>query len=67
MGKEASSPAVLAWGVLGLGVVGYDVWAIKSDHETLSHAFHRAYENPLGRYLCIGGLGALAVHLCRET
>lgn len=60
-------PAVTAWATLAAGVTGYDVWAIKTNHETMSHAFHRAYEHPLYHLLCVGALGALAVHLAKGT
>lgn len=61
------NPAVAAWASLAIGITVYDTWAIKTDNETMSHAFHRAYEHPVMKFCCIGAMGALAVHLLQET
>ncbi len=67
-GASKYYPAVAAWAALGTGVVTYDVWAVKTGNETLSHAFHRAYEShPMSKFMLIGAIGALALHLLHET
>lgn len=61
------NPAIVAWGAT-LGVAfGYDAWAVITGHETMSHAYHRGMEHPIGKFLCIGALGTLAVHLAHKT
>lgn len=57
--------AVYGWVGLGLGVAAYDTLAIRDNRETLSHAFHRGMEHPTWKYMCIGLLGAVALHLTK--
>lgn len=61
------NPAVLAWGALAAGVIAYDTWAMTTDHETMSHAYHRGIEHPVLRFGCIGMIGAVALHLGHKT
>lgn len=51
------------WGLIAAGVVAYDYLAIRDGKETLSHAFHRGMEHPVMKFMCIGALGATALHL----
>lgn len=44
-------------------VVGYDVWALINNRETLSGAFWRAREHPHARYVTVGIWAGLTWHL----
>lgn len=60
---ERENTGTLGWAGLIGGVALYDVWAMRTDHETLSHAFHRHMEHPLKRTLMIGAATLTLVHL----
>ena len=53
----------IAWAAIGLGVAAYDVWAMNTSHETLTHVAHRQLERPGRKFLMIGIIGATALHL----
>jgi hypothetical protein len=57
------SPSTKAWIGLGIGIAAYDILA--PEGETLSDGFRRGLEHPIYKYLCIGGLGATALHLMK--
>jgi hypothetical protein len=61
------NPAVTAWGTLAAGVIAYDTWALNTNHETMSHAYHRGIEHLILRFACIGMIGAVALHLGRTN
>lgn len=58
---EKPSPAAIAWGVLGVGVIGYDAFCPKG--ETLSEGVDRALESERGKYLALGAIAITAAHL----
>lgn len=58
--------AIIGWGATLAVPAIYDLWAIKSEHETMSHAFRTANQHPIYKFLCLGALGGLAVHLMQE-
>lgn len=57
--------ALYGWVGLGLGIAAYDYLAIRDGKETLSHAFHRGMESPGWKFMCIGAIGATALHLSK--
>lgn len=54
-------PSTKAWGVLGLGVVSYDV--LCPPGETLSEGLDNGLEHPIFKFLLIGAIGTTALHL----
>lgn len=58
---ERPKPSTVAWGVLGLGVLGYDV--LSPPGETLSEGVDRALEHERGRWIALGGIAVTAAHL----
>lgn len=60
-------PGFLAWAALVTGVAVYDYQAIKRDRQTMTQAFHLGMEHPIWKYMCIGALGATALHLTRAV
>lgn len=50
-----------SWGWVGLGLAIIS-WELVAP-ETLTHAFQRGYEHPIGKFLLIGALGTTALHL----
>lgn len=77
LSKELKSPLVLdrqekasgsiAWGGLALGIIAYDMYAIKSKKiETLTRSFWRLTEKPLTGSIFIGVWLGLTFHLLIE-
>lgn len=52
-----------SWAGLACYVIAYDVWAIKTNRQTLSAAFYKAVANPSGRYGVILAWAYLSGHL----
>jgi len=55
----------LAWAGLALGVAAWDVWAMRTGHETMTAACHRHMENPMKRAVILGAIGLTALHLAK--
>lgn len=57
----------IAWGGLALGIIAYDIYAIKSKKiETLTRSFWRLTEKPLTASILIGVWLGLTFHLLIE-
>lgn len=59
------NPGVMAWSGLVAGVASYDIHAIKHNQQTMSQAFYQGVEHPVFRFMCLGALGATALHLTK--
>lgn len=55
--------ALLGWVAVMAVVVGYDAWALATGNQTLSRAFWRTSEHPVGRLVLMGTWGSLTWHL----
>ncbi len=65
--KENKKSGTVAWGGLALGIIAYDIYAIKSKKiETLTRSFWRLTEKPLTGSLYIGVWLGLTFHLLIE-
>jgi len=65
--KEDKKSGTLAWGGLALGVIAYDIYAIKSKKiETLTRAFWRHTENKITGSIFTGVWLGLTFHLLIE-
>lgn len=53
----------MAWAALAASVVSYDIWAVRTGHETLSTAFGRAVLCPRKRWPTIVVWFFLTAHL----
>lgn len=61
--NRSTRSAVLGWTAVVATVVGYDVWALVSNRETLSGAFWRARHHPHARYVAVGIWCGVTWHL----
>lgn len=52
-----------AWVILVSYVLGYDIWAIRGHHETLSGAFWRALNHPQKRWVVLIAWAITTKHL----
>lgn len=57
------SPAMWGWAAIGGIVVAYDVWALRTNHETMSRFFWRHRDDPVSRYVGVGAWMGLTWHL----
>ena len=57
------SAGTKAWVALTAGIVGYDVWAMLNNKETMSAAFGRAIDHPRKRWIVIVCWGLTTKHL----
>lgn len=65
--KQEKKSGTPAWGGLALGIIAYDIYAIKSKKiETLTRSFWRLTEKPLTGSLFTGVWLALTFHLLIE-
>ena len=65
--KADKKSGSVAWGGLALGIIAYDMYAIKSKKiETLTRAFWRLTEKPLTASIFIGVWLGLTFHLLIE-
>ena len=65
--KQDRKSGSIAWGTLALGIVAYDIYAIKSKKiETLTRSFWRLTEKPLTGSILIGAWLSLTFHLLIE-
>jgi len=65
--KEERKSGITAWGALVLGIIAYDVYAIKSRKiETLTRSFWRLTEKPLTAIIPVGVWLGLTFHLLIE-
>lgn len=65
--KQDKKSGTLAWGGLALGIIAYDIYAIKSKKiETLTRSFWRLTEKPLIGSIFIGVWLGLTFHLLIE-
>lgn len=65
--KTESVNGLYGWGVLALGILAYDVYAIKSKKiETLTKSFWRTTEKRIPGSIFIGAWSILTVHLLIE-
>lgn len=55
--------AEMGWVMLFGYVAAYDLWAIKTKRESLSHAFYRGVQHPKKRWITIWAWGTLTAHL----
>lgn len=60
---ESFETAFAGWAAIALLVIGYDAWAIMTKKRTLSAAFWKTQEKPIGRAAVILGWGGLTWHL----
>jgi hypothetical protein len=60
---KSCRPAICGWGAVATIVVGYDVWALLKDRETLSGAFWRARGHRHVRYVALSVWAGLTWHL----
>lgn len=54
------------WTATALAFLGYDAWALATEHETASHAMRRYTESPARKFLFVGIVGGLALHFLSE-
>lgn len=59
MKNPDSHAGTIGWGLLAGGIVAFDVLS----PETLSSAFDRALEHPVGKYIAIGAVAIVGAHL----
>lgn len=59
------SEGTYAWLGLSAYVVAYDLWAIRTGHQTLSSAFYEAVKHPQRRWLVVASWAYLTAHLFR--
>ena len=65
--KQDKKSGTIAWGSLALGILAYDIYAIKSKKiETLTRSFWRLTEKPIEGSLLIGAWLGLTFHLLIE-
>lgn len=65
--KQERKSGLTAWGTLALGIIAYDVYAIKSKKiETLTRSFWRLTEKPLIGIIPVGVWLGLTFHLLIE-
>ena len=65
--KQERKSGTIAWGGLALGIIAYDIYAIKSKKiETLTRSFWRLTEKPLTGIIPIGVWLGLTFHLLIE-
>jgi hypothetical protein len=65
--KQERKSGTIAWGGLALGIIAYDIYAIKSKKiETLTRSFWRLTEKPLTGSIFIGVWLGLTFHLLIE-
>lgn len=65
--KQDRKSGTIAWGGLALGIIAYDIYAIKSKKiETLTRSFWRLTEKPIEGSLLIGAWLGLTFHLLIE-
>jgi hypothetical protein len=65
--KEERKSGTIAWGGLVLGIIAYDIYAIKSKKiETLTRSFWRLTEKPLTGIIPVGAWLGLTFHLLIE-
>ncbi len=65
--KDDKKSGAIAWGGLALGIIVYDIYAIKSKKiETLTRAFWRHTENKITGSIFIGVWLGLTFHLLIE-
>lgn len=59
----ASKSGTYGWVALAGLVVSYDMWAMLTEHETMTSAFGRALEHPLARWPVLAAWGITTLHL----
>lgn len=65
--EDDKKSGTIAWGVLALGIIAYDIYAIKSKKiETLTRAFWRHTENKITGSIFTGVWLGLTFHLLIE-
>lgn len=65
--KQEKKSGIIAWGGLALGIVAYDIYAMKSKKiETLTRSFWRLTEKPVTSIIPIGVWLGLTFHLLIE-
>lgn len=65
--REDKKSGTIAWGGLALGIIAYDIYAIKSKKiETLTRSFWRLTEKPLTGSIFTGVWLGLTFHLLIE-
>jgi hypothetical protein len=61
--SAVSTHGLVGWAVLGSLVVAWDVWAVLTDHETLSGAYSRAMRSRAGRVATTAATAYMITHL----
>ena len=65
--RENKKSGTVAWGGLALGIIAYDIYAIKSKKiETLTRSFWRLTEKPISGSIFTGVWLGLTFHLLIE-
>jgi len=65
--RESKKSGSIAWGGLALGIIAYDIYAIKSKKiETLTRSFWRLTEKPFTGAILTGAWLGLTFHLLIE-
>lgn len=59
-------PGVIGWCALVAGAAGFDVWAIRTQHPTLSRTLGRGLAHPLLGPILAGAWAGLSYHLLIE-